>query len=85
MTISLEHIFWSTNARGQSEIFKKIGTWISVEDAQQCINAIAYEIAHPSPQGPRITKAALQRFVKAMPKRIMNHCSIPITSTIEKE
>ena len=85
MTIHLERAFQNLTAREQTKLFKHMGTWLSIEDAQRCINAIVWEIRHPTPQGPRIKKAALQRFVKAMPKRIMNHCSIPTTSNNEKE
>ena len=83
MTVLIDQAILVMTAREQAKLFRHIGTWITEKDAQRVIDYLAYETQHPV-GNPRLPKAALPRFINAMPKSIRQSCKIPITSTPEE-
>ena len=84
MTVLIDQAILVMTAREQAKLFRHIGTWITEKDAQRVIDYLTYETRHPAGK-PRLPKAALPRFINAMPKSIRQSCKTPTTSNNEKE
>lgn len=97
MTLDMEQVGAHMRASQQEKLFRHVAQWITEDDIQRVMDALAEQVKTSRAESavriargewpvPRpVSRATLNRFIKAMPKNALSVCNIPKFIEDEKE